>query len=193
MSTFGVFFSGKTCLIGDSVFRQVDPTHFVLDVTSTLAGIPHTDLKELAIFLTRPNALPPDAALAMYVSVGGALWSFRGYISNSHPSDVLPLSWPEPSSDAPAQPGPGFAQIGISFEPLAEVTQKEGMKMAAKQDYAKRVGLDLFNFMQSFGGVQQVPNGYLLVPENVLDKWFVRLSNKLSRDPDFLTRQKDQI
>ena len=42
-----------------------------------------------------PPLLParPTPAAALYVSIGGADWSYRGYVSNSHPSDVLPLSW----------------------------------------------------------------------------------------------------
>lgn len=55
------------------------------------------------------------------------------------------------------------------------------------------MGLDLFNFMQSFGGVQNVGGNHLLVPTNVLDDWFRRLSNKLEKDPDFLTRSKELV
>lgn len=39
------------------------------------------------------------------------------------------------------------------------MSQKEGSKLGAKEDFAKMVGLDLFNFMQSFGGVAQVSGG----------------------------------
>ena len=35
-------------------------------------------------------------------------------------------------------------QIGISIEPGAEITQKEGSKLGAREDFAKRVGMDLF-------------------------------------------------
>lgn len=38
----------------------------------------YRDLKEVALFLTQPNALPADAGLALYVSIGGADWSYRG-------------------------------------------------------------------------------------------------------------------
>lgn len=50
---------------------QVDPTHWVMDVAA-LAGTVWKDLKEVALFLTAPGALPPDAALALYVSSSGA-------------------------------------------------------------------------------------------------------------------------
>lgn len=190
MSLFAIFFSGKSCLIGDNAFTQVDPTHYVLDLASFGASLPPpSELHDVGIMLLKPNALPPDAAVSLYVSTGGSNWSFRGYISDTHPSDVLPLSWPDSNGGSNISQ----AKIGISLEPLAEVLQKEGMKMAHKEEFAKRVGLDLFNFMQSFGGVQQVGSDQLLVPANVLDRWYQRLATKLQRDPDFLTRQKDQI
>ena len=47
--------------------------------------------------------------------------------------------------------------------------------------------------MQSFGGVQNVGGDKLLVPSNVLDHWFLRLSNRLRRDPDFLTRRREPV
>ena len=127
------------------------------------------------------------------MSIGGADWSYRGYVSNSHPSDVLPLSWPEPDASTQQQLAglaalpPGFAQVrgavgrwpptsccinlahatvsngplalqtlqhtflsrpsrrlpacatshemqvGVSVEPLAELAQKEGSKLGAKE------------------------------------------------------------
>lgn len=74
-----------------------------------------------------------------------------------------------------------------------EASAKEGAKLGAKEDFCRRVGMDLFNFMQSFGGVSSVGPDKLLVPANVLDQWFNRISNRLRRDPDFLTRNKDII
>lgn len=122
----------------------------VLDTTSTVCPDWH-QLKEVALFLTQPNVLPPDQGLALYVSIGGADWSYRGYVSNAHPSEVLPLSWPEPGDGVLAglaAPPPGFAQVGVSLEPLGELGQKEGSKLGAKEDFVKAVGLDLFNYMQ---------------------------------------------
>ncbi|GAB4819785.1 hypothetical protein N2152v2_006831 [Parachlorella kessleri] len=135
-------------------------------------------------------------ALALYVSIGGAEWAYRGFVSNAHPNEVMPLQWPNPPATSnPFAPsiGPGFAQIGVSLEPLAEVSQKEGSKLGAKEDFAKMVGLDLFNFMQSFGGVAQVGGDQLLVPSNILNRWYERLSTRLRKDPDYLTRQRDKV
>lgn len=152
----------------------------------SLAGASFHTLREVAFFLIQPNSLPPDAALALYVSTNGMDWSFRGFISNQHPSEVLPLAWPDPSEVSKPQ-------IGFSFEPLKEASAKECSKMGARQDFARRVGLDLFNFMQSFGGVQTMGKDTLLVPTNILDAWFNRLNSKLQKDPNFLTRAKDVV
>jgi protein Hikeshi len=192
MSVFSVLFVGKTSAIPDAQgFKQVDPTHWLMDVGS-LAGTAWQDLKEVALFLARPDALPPGAALALYVSVGNSTaWAFRGFLSQAHPSDVLPLSWPQPPEGAPPQPPPGYVQLGVALEPLEEATARQGAKLGAKEDFARNVGLDLFNYMQSFGGVHSVGSDKLLVPANVLDQWFARLSYKLRRDPDFLTRKSE--
>ncbi|KAK2076047.1 hypothetical protein QBZ16_001383 [Prototheca wickerhamii] len=189
-SGFGIFFVGCTCPIPHTAFAQTDSNHWVLDATSLIAT-GHLDLKEVAFFLTQPNSLPPNVALSIFVSTGGCDWSYRGCISNEHPSDVFPLSWPEIAPGTVV--GAGYAQIGILAESLEEARQKEGSKLGAKEDFAKRVGLDLFNFMQSFGGVQNVGGNNILVPVNVLDAWYQRLERRLRRDPDFLTRQKDKI
>lgn len=162
----------------------------MLDATALVAA-GYSDLKEVSLFLVEPSSLPADAALALYVSIGGGGWSYRGAVTGTHPSDVFPLSWPAPQPGVPL--APGFAQIGVSIEPAAEVAQKEGSKIGAKEEFCRRVGLDLFNFMQSFGGVQGVGSDKLLVPTNVLDHWFARIERRLKADPDFLTRHKDAI
>lgn len=76
---------------------------------------------------------------------------------------------------------------------VAEAAAKHGAKIGAKEDFCKRVGMDLFQYMQSYGGVSSVGTDQLLVPANVLDKWFTRISSRLKNDPDFLTRQKDIV
>lgn len=226
---FSVVFVGASTPIPGTSFQQIDATHWasnttlrlhllsiqpdiltprlsplytqVLDV-APLAGASIINLKEVAFFLLQPNSLPPDTALSLYVSNNGTDWSFRGFISNTHPSEVSPLSWPPHCTHPPStttssdnitnscSSDMSHPQIGIILEPLAHVSSLQSSKIGAREDFAKRVGLDLFNFMQSFGGVQNVGGNHLLVPTNVLDAWFNRLSNKLERDPDFLTRSK---
>ena len=75
----------------------------------------------------------------------------------------------------------------------AEASAKQGAKLAAKEEFCKRVGMDLFQYLQSYGGVSSAGPDTLLVPANVLDKWFARITHRLGRDPDFLTRTRDVV
>lgn len=60
----------------------------VLDVGSTVSP-DYKKLKEVALFLTGPAALPdPSFALGLYISLGGQEWQFRGHVSADHPSEV---------------------------------------------------------------------------------------------------------
>lgn len=53
--------------------------------------------------------------------------------------------------------------------------------------------LPAVQYMQSFAGVGSVGSDKLLVPANVLDKWYNRVSHRLERDPDFLSRSRDAL
>lgn len=66
----------------------------------------------------------------------------------------------------------------------AELAQKEGSRLAGRQEFAKRVAMDLYRFMESFN-VGQAGN-QLVVPTDVLDKWFLKFDHKFRKDPDFL-------
>ena len=67
---FGVFFTGHSYPITNvQAFQQASPTQWVLNVSSTVTP-QFLDLKEVALFLTAPNLLPPDVALSL-VRIGG--------------------------------------------------------------------------------------------------------------------------
>jgi len=185
MALFGVFFVGQSFPITNQNFVQADQTHWVLDV-STMVKPQYEELKEVALFLPQPGSLDPSMGIGLYVSVGGSDWSYRGCVTVAHPSDVMPLEWPKNTSG-----GPAAAQIGIAVEPAAELMGKEGSKLGAREDFAKRVAMDLFNFMQSFS--QAAAGGNIIVPTNCIDRWFTKFSHKFRVDPDFLTREKDKI
>ena len=77
--------------------------------------------------------------------------------------------------------------VGVSAEPLNELLAKESAKMGAREDFAKRVAFNLFRFMESFSS--KAAGDQLVVPGNVIDRWFTRFQEKFRRDPDFLARQ----
>eukprot|EP00884_Botryococcus_braunii_P002350 jgi/Botrbrau1/12115/Bobra.0186s0033.1 len=182
---FAVFFVGSSYPITQANFQQVDPTHWVLDVLATVSPA-YRQLEEISLFLLQPGLLEAGLAMALYVSVGGAEWQYRGYVSSSHPSEVMPLQWPEPTpSSAPT------VQLGVSLEPEAEARQKEGSKLAGRQEFAKRVAMDLYRYMESFN--EGSLGDRLLLPTNVLERWFTRFDEKFKRDPDYLMRHGEKV
>lgn len=183
---FAISFIGTSCLIHSTAFQQTGPNQFLFDISSSV-GTNVDALKEVFLSLENPN-LPADAALALYTSTGGGDFVFRGFVSNSHPSDVMPLSWGNEDGTSPYP-----IVLGVGIESLEEASAKHGAKIGAKEDFCRRVGMDLFQYMQSYSGVSQVGPDQIVCPTNVLDKWFNRISNRLRNDPDFLTRKKDII
>ena len=120
----------------------------------------------------QPQTLDPSAAVGLYVKLGGGEWLYRGCVHNGHPTEVMPLQvggggrrrrgvvcstlcshqlfntfpslqWPV-SEQGFLTPTPGAVQIGVSIEPGSEIIHKEGSKLGAREDFAKRVGMDLF-------------------------------------------------
>lgn len=150
--------------------------------------------KEVFLSLAQPHCLPShDIALALYsitVSPGSneTNWSYRGFVSNERPSDVMPVF----IDGLDMLPAAAY-QIHIVVESLEQVSNKHTARIAGKEDFCRRVGMDLFQFMQSFSQGHGSNNDYITVPTNILDTWFNRISGKLRNDPDFLTRKKEII
>mmetsp|Transcript_58564 Transcript_58564/g.186703 ORF Transcript_58564/g.186703 Transcript_58564/m.186703 type:complete len:192 (-) Transcript_58564:10-585(-) len=190
MALFGAVFVGHSFPITSEHFTRTSEISWVIDVSASVTTN-YQELKEVCLFLTMPNALPPGAALSLFVSVGGGVFDYRGSVSNTRPSETIQCSWPEPAGLV-QQGEPIHAQIGIRVESEAEAAEKIGQRVGAKEDFAKRVAMDLFRFMESFqGSVPQLPN-MLVVPTNVLDRWFTKFQDKFRRDPDFLTRAAEK-
>ena len=180
---FGVVFVGQSFPIDSSAFQQSGPHNWILDVTQCV-NPNFSQLKEICLFLSQPNTLDPAAALGVYVSVGNqGDWQYRGRVSNARPSDVFPIRWPTGQEQVQTS-----AQIGISVEPLAELEQKEGARLGAKEEFAKKVAMNLYHFLESFNAGTPAGRDQLVVPANFLDRWFAKFQARFRRDPDFLTR-----
>jgi hypothetical protein len=59
-------------------------------------------------------------------------------------------------------------QVGVSIEPLAEVAAKESSRVGAKLDYAKRVGMDLYQYLASFA--TQTNGDTIVIPTTALNR-----------------------
>jgi ribulose-phosphate 3-epimerase len=99
---------------------------------------------------------------------------------------VFPLQWPT----APDGTLSANAMIGVGVEPVAELAAKESAKLGSKETFAKRVAMDLFRYMESFQAATAVSADHMVVPMNVLDRWFTKFQDKFRRDPDFLTARR---
>lgn len=202
---FAIVFPALTSIVPSAHFEQTSPTQWRLDLSHpAVAPLLHTLPREILFTLSNTNALPDgQMALSLYtvvidVSAPNALpeHSWRGHVSNDHPSGLFPV-WVETHSSNEYM-NKQF-QVHVVVEPLAEVQQKETSKQAGKADFCKRVGMDLFNFIQSYSGGQNIDanaiarGDQLIVPANVIDRWWTRFSNRMQRDPDFLLRQAEVV
>lgn len=100
---------------------------------------------------------------------------------------MLSLAWPEPGGGqlqiAAADAAPISAKIGVSVEDVASLPSLDVAAEKRIERLALKVGENLFNFMQSFCGVD---GSKLVVPMDILDRWFKKFQDRAKRDPDYL-------
>ncbi|XP_042414394.1 uncharacterized protein LOC122003030 [Zingiber officinale] len=176
-----------------SAFAQIDPLHWILDMNSLVSDA-YCDVRKLCVFLlpVAASSFPPGKALTVYFQPLGHPFLFCDAIHPAHPSALLSLPWPDPSEEPPIpDPNPNplqlaltSAKIGISVKDLASlppvayaVAEKKAERLAL------RVGKNLFNFMQSFCGID---GSRLVVPMDILDRWFKKFQERARKDPSYL-------
>lgn len=143
----------------------------------------------MCIFLLNASLLPPEKALAVYVQAPGQPFLFCGAVHNTRPSAVLALPWLDPADIADSAAGAiqiagASAKIGVSVEDLVALPPVVDAGAEKRiERLALRVGENLFNFMQSFCGVD---GSRLVVPMDILDRWFKKFQEKAKRDPSYL-------
>lgn len=151
----------------------------------TCAGEAYDQVREMCIFLLNNFTLPPDKALAVYIQSPGSSFFFCGAVTVARPSAVLALPWPEPGGELQltADAVPLSAKIGVSVEDLASLPSLDVTAEKRIERLAMKVGENLFNFMQSFCGVD---GSKLVVPMDILDRWFKKFQERAKRDPEYL-------
>lgn len=155
---------------------------------NTFVGEAYDEIKEMCIFLLNSFTLPPNKALAVYVQSPGSPFVFCGAITVARPSAVLSLTWPHAGAGGQLQltaadSSPVSAKIGVSVEDLASLPSLDVSVQRRIEHLALKVGENLFNFMQSFCGVD---GNRLVVPMDILDRWFKKFQEKAARDPEYL-------
>ncbi|GMH26822.1 hypothetical protein Nepgr_028665 [Nepenthes gracilis] len=184
---FGVVFPNRSFPMDISAFSQIDTFHWILDM-NTFVGEAYDQIKEICIFLLNNFTLPPDKALAVYIQSPGSPFLYCGAVTLSRPSAVLSLPWSQSSdggqlqltnADSPAL----SAKIGVSVDDLSSLPSLDVAADRNIERMALKVGENLFNFMQSFCGVD---GSKLVVPMDILDRWFKKFQEKAKRNPDYL-------
>jgi len=181
---FAIVFPSQTGLLSSEIFTQTNSSQWSLSLSHPHLALLRLLPRELLFALSTP--LPDDTiALSLFSVVTDAATntqhaSWRGYVSNTQPSALLPV-WVETTRETENQGSTIHSkefQLHVVVEPVAEVQGRECSRQAGKADFCKRVGMDLFNFIQSYsGGSPQVDanavarGDLLVVPANVIDRW----------------------
>ncbi|KDP28155.1 hypothetical protein JCGZ_13926 [Jatropha curcas] len=182
---FGVVFPNRSFPMDISAFSQIDTFHWVLDM-NTFVGEAYDQVREMCIFLLNNFTLPPEKALAVYIQSPGSPFQFCGAVTIARPSAVLSLNWPDPGGQlqlTATDSAPLSAKIGVSVEDLASLPSLDVAAEKRIERLAMKVGENLFNYMQSFCGVD---GSKLIVPMDILDRWFKKFQERAKRDPEYL-------
>ena len=178
-----------------------------------LSGISGKDIasvSELIFFLLPGVNLPPDHGALLYWQIistpdqnsmsstpfsdqGPTTTEFElvGAITNQRPSDSFRTGWATNETLASAINSVNSTitiNLGVSIEHISNI-QNIGAVKDDTTNVAKKIAMNLFNFMQSFdtgGGA----GGNMIVPMNVFERWLSRFEAKQRQDPNFF--MKDQ-
>ncbi|OWF54945.1 protein Hikeshi-like isoform X2 [Mizuhopecten yessoensis] len=193
---FGLIISGRLV--------QTDPQQ--LAETQFVFSIPDVDnVNHVVVFLTGQMAFPEQLGAAVYFSFPnpqGQSWQLLGCISNSKPSAIFKITkLKQEDGSVVAHPfgqggGPQahMAQIGISVEPLSQLSQLTPVAQAKPSsvepfvEFSQKMLENFFNYASSFGlmQAQMTPNpSETYVPLSTLQSWFQTFQRRLQQNPYF--------
>lgn len=174
-----------------------------------LSGISGKDIasvSELIFFLLPGVSLPPDHGALLYWQIistpdqnsmsstpfsGPTTTEFElvGAITNQRPSDSFRTGWATNETLASLVNSVSSTitiNLGVSIEHISSI-QNIGAVKDDTTNVAKKIAMNLFNFMQSFdtggGG-----GGNMIVPMNVFERWLSRFEAKQRQDPNFFMK-----
>ncbi|PHJ25901.1 duf775 domain protein, partial [Cystoisospora suis] len=119
------------------------------------------EISDLVCFLTSPLPADNEGAGIYYSIPPFTDWEFMGVLTNNKPSVLLSPGW----SFLPHTSQLPLLKIGISIESAPVLQEKLITKPPpdVKKEYARRVALNLYRYIESFQGGAAMP---------LLDQWF---------------------
>ncbi|XP_025085603.1 protein Hikeshi-like [Pomacea canaliculata] len=191
---FGIIVSGR---LVDTQPQQVSDNQF-------LFNIPEADnINHVVVFMTGQMPFPDGLGGAVYFSwpqPQGPVWLLLGHISNQKPSAIFRIANLKSggnSNDHQIHFGnlaieqSHLAQIGISVEPLQQlsqqtpVTSSSDTSVAPFVEFSSKMLENFFNYASSFAvrQAEMVPNPTeLFVPLSTLQKWFENFQRRLQQN-----------
>eukprot|EP00040_Diaphanoeca_grandis_P013956 m.70553 g.70553 ORF g.70553 m.70553 type:complete len:193 (-) comp24241_c0_seq1:84-662(-) len=188
---FGLIPAGRLL---DTAPTCVDQTKFLFQLQN-----PET-VNHIVVFMTGTTAFPDGYAGSIHFALPGPNpgWQLIGFISNTKPSAIFKLSTLQPQSASKVNFGvvqnTQAAQIGISIEPITELSQKTpdaAAKAPTMMDfelYKSKMLDSLFNFVSSFSISREevgMRPEQIYVPLSSLSRWQEYFKRQLTLDPLF--------
>ena len=197
---FGLVISGRPV---DADPQAISETQYAFQVS------PSPPFTSIVLFLLPGVALPPGAAVSVYVQIPPSQdFQLVGAIGTGKESAIYKLNRTAIDAAAAAMNTYDMAQtapsivIGLSIEPAtqveAQLTQMKGgqaqsstalvpaqsvqVSPATTKVLAQRIGRNAFNFLSSFGTD--------MVPLKAFQDWWEKFEKKLELDPTFLEREQ---
>lgn len=188
---FGVVVAGR---LVQTDYKQVTANQFLFNIVDA------DSINHVVVFLTGQTPFPEGFGGAVYFawpSVMGQNWILLGHITNIKPSAIFKVSKLK-STDSSLNPfqtmanqPTDIAQIGISVDPLAELSQQMPATSAAVSnlepfvEFSKKMVENLFNFVSSFSSQLPLSPTETYIPSSVLHKWYDNFIRKMQQDPYF--------
>jgi hypothetical protein len=172
------FSSAPFCVLvpgrGVTEFTQTSETQFASMIEYPRAA------SEVTFFMLPNCHLPPNYGAVLYYSAAPFTdWEMLGGIGPGRPSGTWRTGWSARlGDDTPVR-------LGVSLEPLETLANLDMATTGVEDrlEYAKKIALNLFNFLASFS--QSTQPGLMVVPTDIFDKWLARFQAKYQMDPNF--------
>uniref|UniRef100_A0A7S1B6R7 Hikeshi-like C-terminal domain-containing protein n=1 Tax=Corethron hystrix TaxID=216773 RepID=A0A7S1B6R7_9STRA len=202
---FGLLVPGRSLRTD---FCPISPTQFTLRLSSedipfaqgAKLGAPPistslflSSISEIVVTLFEPAvaSLGPDNAVILYWQAEGSdTFETLGALTALRPSGIFRTGWDTGIHPALKDGSCRAVIIGASVESIekAHNLELDTRHIEDRLSMAKKIAINLFNFMESFNTHSGGCGQYMTVPTNVLERWMKRFEAKYKIDSNFFMR-----